>query len=151
MSKKQVAAIGAAVPATIYQRNDLLLQLVTEIHQVVTKQMGGGLVGNDLPKPPRPTKKETAENPGAYYKTADDPLAGFAPVVDVIDLFSDKRYDVELGRDVSISGFVGGTLYEWATRDLQAFLAWFQMVHEGTPLNLSKLHPEQRFKMGIPG
>lgn len=150
MSKKAVAAIGA-VPATIDQRDDRLLQLVTEIHQVVTKQMGGGLVGNDLPKPPRPTKKETAENPGAYYGTEDDPMAGYAPVPDVIDLFCAKRYDPELGRDVSISGFVGGTLYEWAARDLSAFLAWFQMVHEGTPLNLSKLHPEQRFKMGIPG
>lgn len=132
-------------------RESKLFEMVEQIHAVVMKQMGGGLVTDGWAKPPRPKKAETAENPGKFYGTNDDPLAGYAPVVDVIDLFSDKRYDPELGRDVSISGFVGGTLYEWAKRDLKAFLKWFEMVHEGTPLNLSNLHPEQKFKMGLAG
>lgn len=135
---------------TIDQKLELIIaQNETILRFVTPKIMGGPLVTDGQPKPEPPKKEETSMYPGQYYGTVHDPMKGYAPVTDVIDLFSEKRYDPELGRDVSISGFVGGTLYDWARRDLKAFLAWYKFTN-GYPLNLTNLHPEQKSRMGLP-
>lgn len=134
---------------TLDQKLDLLIKQNEMILQFVTpKVMSGSLVGSLQAQPEPPDAAETSANPGKYFLTPFDPMKGYAPVTDVIDLFSEKRYDAELGHDVSISGFVGGTLYEWARRDMKAFLSWYQFTR-GHRLNLDGLTTTQKAMIGI--
>lgn len=121
--------------------------MVEEIYAVATKQMGGGLVGDNAQRPSRPTWAEKSANPGKFYGTNEDPLAGYAPSTDVIDLFAPPEDDGEGGKRRK---FVSGTLYAWAKADPVAFHAWYEFTTKNT-LNLAALHPEQRRLMGIIG
>lgn len=122
-----------------------MLRMVEEIHAIVTKQMGGGLVGDGQQRPTAPTVAEIAANPGAYYGTPQDILAGFVTSTNVIDLFSPPEDDGEGGFRRK---FVAGTLYQWAKADLEGFLAYYKHRY-GVPLAISRLHPEQRKLMGL--
>lgn len=120
-----------------------MLRMVEEIHAIVTKQMGGGLVGDGQDRPPAPT--EIASNPGKYYGTNYDIFNGDVTSQAVIDLFSPPEDDGDGGVRRK---FVGGTLYAWAKADLPGFARYYAQRFK-VPLDTDKLHPEQRKLMGL--
>lgn len=95
-------------------------------------------------KPPTPA--EQANDPGKYYKTKFDTLDGFVPF-QVVELF-DENVVTDSEGNVTRK-FVAGTLYQWAKADLPTFLSYYMHRYKN-PLNLNKLHPEQRAAMGLP-
>lgn len=130
---------------TDQQYSNIMAALGVLVKGTAPAQWDNFLVASGQVQPIRPTKGETSANPGQYYKTADDPLAGPAPNIHVVLTFETKKQDEE-GNE--IHPFIGGSLLAWARADLPAFLAWYRQ-NTGFDLNLSKLHPEQRALMGL--
>lgn len=125
------------------QEEAKFLRQVDEIHAIVTKKMDNGLVGDGQQRPLAPTY--AAQNPGEFYQTQYDPLAGYESSSVVIAQFSPPIDDGEGGK---IWKFVSGYLYDWARADLAGFMKYYEHRY-GTPLVLSKLHPDQRKLIGI--
>lgn len=122
-----------------------MLRMVEEIHTIVTKQMGGGLVGDGQQHPTAPTELEVASNPGEYFQTQYDIFKGTVTSQQVIDLFSPPEDDGEGGVRRK---FVGGSLYGWAKADLPGLMRYYAQRFK-VPLIISKLHPEQRKLIGL--
>ncbi len=122
-----------------------LLRMVEEIHTIVTKQMGGGLVGDGQKHPVAPTELEVASNPGEYFQTQYDIFKSTVTSQQVIDLFSPPEDDGEGG---VIRKFVGGSLYAWAKVDMPGLMRYYAQRFR-VPLSISKLHPGQRELMGL--
>lgn len=117
--------------------------MVTEIYEVVMKKMDNGLVGDGKQRPPAPT--DAPQNPGKYYGTQYDPLAGYESSSVVIAQFSPP---IDNGEGGKIWKFVSGYLYDWARADLAGFMKYYEYRY-GTPLVIARLHPEQRKLMGL--
>lgn len=92
-----------------------------------------------------PTEPEVASNPGKYFNTKYDVMNGSVTSSQVIELFSPPAEDGEGGK---IWKFVAGTLYQWAKADLEGFKRYYEMRYK-VPLNIDKLHPEQRRMIGL--
>lgn len=122
-----------------------LLRMVEEIHAIVTKQMGGGLVGDGQKHPAPPTELEVASNPGEYFQTQYDIFKSTVTSQSVIDLFSPPEDDGEGG---VTRKFVGGNLYTWAKADLIGFSRYYAQRFK-VPLDTLKLHPGQRALIGL--
>ncbi len=105
------------------------------------------LVTSGQVQPTPPTAEETSADPGKYYKTAFDPMKGDITSSQVVELFDDPPRHPDAEGNIS-RPFVGGSYYQWAKADLPAFLRFYQHRNK-YPLNLAKLHPEQRVLMGI--
>lgn len=102
------------------------------------------LVATGQGYPTAPTAAEVAQNPGKFYGTRYDSLAGYVPQ-NVVEVFLPPTEDAEGNK---IHKFVGGTLYEWAKADLESFLRYYEVRHR-FPLNTLALNAEQRAKMGL--
>lgn len=92
-----------------------------------------------------PAEPEVAANPGKYFNTQWDILNGSITSTQVIELFSPPADDGEGGK---IWKFVSGTLYQWAKADLPGFMRYYEHRYK-TPLDLTKLHPDQRSRIGL--
>lgn len=124
---------------------DEIKGMLTAIANAVQAKWESGLVGTGQPQSPAPEPKEVAADPGKYYGTAADILSGYVTAQGTIDMFSPPIGDGEGG---VIRKFVGGTMYDWARADLSGFLAYFRSRY-GASLNLAKLHPDQRSRIGL--
>lgn len=101
------------------------------------------LVGDNQQRPPAPT--EIASNPGKYYGTNYDIFRGDVTSQQVIDLFSPPEDDGDGGVRRK---FVGGTLYAWLKADPIGFARYYEQRFK-VPLDIDKLHPEQRRLVGL--
>lgn len=112
---------------------------------VAPHQWDNFLVSSGQQQPVAPTEPEIAANPGKYYNTRWDILSGSVTSTQVIELFSPPADDGEGGK---IWKFVAGTLYQWAKADLPGFMRYYEQRYK-TPLDVNKLHPEQRALIGL--
>lgn len=93
-----------------------------------------------------PTAAQVAQNPGLYYGTRYDSLAG-SVTQPVVEIFLPPTEDAEGNKTYK---FTGGTLYDWAKADLESFLVYYATRYR-VSLNMLALSPEQRAKMGLNG
>lgn len=97
-----------------------------------------------------PTKPEVAANPGLYDGTPQDPLNGNM-VRQAVMAYSTVAQNAETasgeGRDAT--SWTGGDFADFFKFDQKAALAWFRDTYDGHPLNLDKLSPHQRSRLGL--
>lgn len=127
------------------QYNDLMAAIAAIGKTVASVEWNSYLVSSGQIQPAAPTEPEVAANPGKYYGTKWDILAGSVTSSQVVELFSPPTDDGEGGK---VWKFVSGTLYQWARADLQGFMLYYQHRYK-TPLIISNLHPEQRAMIGL--
>lgn len=130
---------------TDQQYNNLMAAIAAIGKTVAPIEWNNFLVSSGQSQPTAPTEPEIAANPGKYYGTKWDILAGSVTSSQVVELFSPPTDDGEGGK---IWKFVSGTFYQWAKADLAGFMLYYQHRYK-VPLDINVLHPEQRAMMGL--